>query len=68
MKIIKLIKKIKAHIRQIVKSSNKNNEQEIYYPQYCYNCHFSFVTKERHSKCLRCENKNTVNCFKEKYE
>ena len=39
-----------------------------YYPQYCFDCKCSYISKERHSKCWNCKSENTINCYEEKYK
>jgi len=40
----------------------------IFYPQYCFDCHFAFVSRKRHARCWCCNGGNTINCFGEKYK
>jgi len=57
-------KKNKIDINSSIKYKNsQNKKEEIYYPQYYYNCHCSFVSKKRHSKCWNCQSNNTINYF-----
>ena len=37
----------------------------IFYPQYCFDCHFPFVGKERNERCWSCNGTHTINCFGE---
>jgi len=42
-------------------------ESMTFYPQFCYNCGLSFVSKARHVKCYTCHSTQTINCFRENY-
>jgi len=37
----------------------------IFYPQYCFDCHFPFVGKEINERCWSCNGTHTINCFGE---
>mgnify|MGYP000037866857 CR=1 FL=1 len=42
-------------------------ETKIFYPQYCFDCHWPFVSDKRHCKCEKCNGENVINCYKETY-
>ena len=38
---------------------------KIYYPQFCFDCHLSFVSDKRNVGCRKCGQENVINCFSE---
>jgi len=41
--------------------------EQRFYPQYCKDCHWPFVSDRRSCKCIECGGENVVNCYKEMY-
>jgi len=33
----------------------------IFFPHFCFACHFSFITDELQSSCIKCGSNNTIN-------
>ena len=62
----KTISQLNKHQFIIIKKREEN--KKVYYPQYCFDCHCGFISKERFSRCWNCNSKNTINCYGEKYE
>jgi len=42
-------------------------ESRTFYPQYCNDCHWPFVSAKRNVICPGCGGDNVVNCYKENY-
>lgn len=40
----------------------------MFYPQYCFDCMFPFVTEMRNARCRFCNGENVINCYGEKFE
>jgi len=41
--------------------------EQRFYPQYCKDCHWPFVSDKRNCKCIECGGENVVNCYGETY-
>ena len=41
--------------------------EQRFYPQYCKDCHWPFVSDKRNCKCRESQGENVVNCHGETY-